>query len=70
MMNDHDEAHLFDDEYSLTADDAYSMEEELEDRRERQKKILNGYRDDHGFMFVKRQDHEDWEELVRKVLNA
>jgi hypothetical protein len=51
-------------------EDADAEYDENEERQNRQRAFLDRWRHDNDFMFVKRRDDEDWDELVRKVLAA
>jgi hypothetical protein len=59
-MNDHDEAHLFDG----------AAEDDEEARQDAIKDLLDNWKHEHAFMFVKRRDDEDWAKLVQEVLQA
>jgi hypothetical protein len=61
---------MTDGEYGLTADDAYKMELEAEDRQHAIKDLLDNWKHDHSFMFVKPEDDEGWTMLVQRVLQA
>lgn len=63
-MNDHDEAHLYDFEDDVVAEE----DADYSERYGQMILLLDGFRRDHDFMFAKKRDEEDWDNLKQSLL--